>query len=73
MQVRRAIELEAGWQDLARMEIEIPGDRASILADANAVFLAGELNKCIQSTLIESIHQATLNHQQIEPICKKVL
>jgi amino acid adenylation domain-containing protein len=73
------IELAAGWQELAEMgvkTIEIPGDHASIFAESNASFLAEELTKCMQATIIESKieqHQTTLVHQQIEPVREKVL
>ncbi|WP_310423969.1 non-ribosomal peptide synthetase [Chamaesiphon sp. VAR_48_metabat_135_sub] len=49
-------DLSQGWERLAGMgleTIEIPGDHASIFNKTNAVFLARELNKCIEKTLTD--------------------
>ncbi len=48
--------IPSGWDRLAAKginTIELPGDHASMFNNVNSYFLAQELNKCIQATLLE--------------------
>jgi hypothetical protein len=52
--------------------IEIPGDHVSIFTKTNAAYLARELNKCIQASLIlEPIDPPEV--LQLEPTREKIL
>jgi amino acid adenylation domain-containing protein len=72
------ISLAAGWQDLAQLgvdTIEIPGDHVSLFTPPNAAHLARELDRCLQTSLIEeSLDPPELTFDlQLELACEKIL